>query len=332
VVVDGSTLFECSQEECGHIFPYPGRVDSEEEKDPQDSSPEEVFTSPAPSELSVQDSQDEPPEEIFVSPIRQVSGKSAHAASPAPHKPFPHSPVRDEADEEIEDLSSLEDPLLPEENLYEGHSSAFSFNEPDFPSQEQEEQIIPRRMRSRTRPDMTVSLKPVLFFLASIVAGYGCLYAYFLVRPAAAETLLANIPLLGSVFAADQFSAHQISLSEIQGNFQTTKDNRQVFVISGKATNDAPVPVYGIQLEGHIYDEDGQQVGAKTIACGTETNPAVLPNLTVHEIGILQNLTPPKHFNVSASQSIRFLIVFTSPPPNVAGFSSRVTTARFVAS
>ena len=73
----------------------------------------------------------------------------------------------------------------------------------------------------------------------------------------------------------------------------------------------------------------GKVVGQRVIFCGTETAAAVLASLTVREIGILQNLVPPKQFSVPAGQTVNFLLVFTAPPPSIAEFSCRVVAAQF---
>jgi hypothetical protein len=82
-------------------------------------------------------------------------------------------------------------------------------------------------------------------------------------------------------------------------------------------------------VEGAIYGAGGKVLGQRVIFCGTETATTVLESLTVREIGILQNLVPPKQFHVPAGQSVNFLIVFTNPPPAIAEFSSRVVAAQF---
>jgi Protein of unknown function (DUF3426) len=137
------------------------------------------------------------------------------------------------------------------------------------------------------------------------------------------------LPLLGSLFTDERFSARHIALIELKGDFWTTKDSRRVFAISGKAVNTAFLPARSVQVEGAVYDANGKLVGQRVIFCGTETTATALESLTVREIGILQNLVPPKQFNVPAGQSVNFLIVFTSPPPTVAEFSSRVVAAQF---
>jgi hypothetical protein len=165
--------------------------------------------------------------------------------------------------------------------------------------------------------------------LGFLISVYAVLATYCLWHLADTEAALSRLPVLGALFTDERFSARHISLVDIKGGFWTTKENQRVFAISGKAVNNAFLPARSIQLEGTVYDTEGKVLGQRVIFCGTETAAKTLESLTVREIGILQNLVPPKQFNVPAGQTVSFLIVFISPPSSVAEFGTRVLSAQF---
>ncbi|MCS6927154.1 MAG: DUF3426 domain-containing protein [Candidatus Binatia bacterium] len=196
------------------------------------------------------------------------------------------------------------------------------------PEERDELDLSLQRERARTG-EVIVSVRPLVGFLGILVAGYAGLMFYALAHLEKTEAFLAQLPVLGSLFAAEHATAQQITLLDLRGSFWLTKDGRRVFAISGRAANDAALPARNVQIEGLLYDASGKVIGQRVIFCGTETAPAVLERLTVREIGILQSLVPPKQFNIPAGQSVNFLIVFTSLPSPPAQFSCRVVAAQF---
>jgi hypothetical protein len=169
----------------------------------------------------------------------------------------------------------------------------------------------------------------LLILLGIIVLGHAALGFYCFSHPAETEAALARMPLLGSLFTGERFSAQHITLIGLEGHYWTTKDSRRIFAVSGTATNNAPFSARSIQIEGTIYDTSGKITGQRVIFCGTEIAAERLANLTLREISTLQNLVPPKQFHVPAGQSVKFLLVFTPPPTVIAEFSARVVAAQF---
>jgi hypothetical protein len=216
------------------------------------------------------------------------------------------------------------------------------FDDPaqDFPSEttpfyaEPEEdtatrQFLVSEMATQQSPEMIFSLKPIFLFLGTLVLLHVGLGFYCFSHPRETKAALDRLPLLGSLFNNDRFSAQHVALSSLTGHYQTTKDNYRVFTISGTATNSAPLSARGIQIEGAIYTEAGNVVGRRVIFCGTEIAVERLANLTLREIGTLQSLVPPKQFHIIPGQAIKFLIVFTAPATPIREFSSRVVAAQF---
>jgi hypothetical protein len=180
-----------------------------------------------------------------------------------------------------------------------------------------------------SKPEATISPGVFLLFLGFLVLSFGSLSAYCFYHPKNTEAVLARLPILNILVAGERFSTQHIILSDLNGRYQLTKDNQRVFTISGVATNNAAIPARTIQLRGAIYDATGKVVGQRLIFCGTNIVPDRLANLTLREIGALQDLVPPKQFHVGAGGAVKFLIVFPSPSSPVAEFSGRVVTAQF---
>ena len=177
--------------------------------------------------------------------------------------------------------------------------------------------------------EKTISPGIFLLFLGSLVLSFGLLGVYCFYHPDNTDAVLSRLPVLSTLVAGERFSAQHIFLSDLNGRNLLTKDNQKIFAVSGVATNNAPLPARTIQLEGVIYDKAGKVVGQRVIFCGTNISPDRLTNLTLREIGALQDLVPPKQFHVPAGDTVKFLIVFTSPSSPVAEFSGRVVTAQF---
>ena len=66
------------------------------------------------------------------------------------------------------------------------------------------------------------------------------------------------MPLVGTL-GDDRLLTRKVALSEVTGSYQRIKDGKEVFVISGKALNTAPVALHGVQIAGKLFDNDGQR-------------------------------------------------------------------------
>lgn len=299
-IVDETTRFQCTQEDCGHIFSYSppllagiGRASSTasshtpERTPPPPPTPENMFTIPSEDSLP----QEEP---VLTKPIEPL-------------------------DEEPSAQPEIAEAFVSKEMHF--------YADPEAAEEERRSTELPRSAWSE--PEVTISPGVFLLFLGLLILGFGSLSVYCFYHPENTEGMLARIPVLNTLVAGERFSAQHILLSDLKGHYQLTKDSQKVFAVSGVATNIATAPARTIQLEGTIYDATGKVVGQRLIFCGTSIAPDRLANLTLREIGALQDLVPPKQFHVGAGGAVRFLIVFPSPSSPVAEFSGRVVTAQF---
>jgi hypothetical protein len=312
-----NTLFECSQDRCRHVFPCaPELLKSRQPEEPENNA--------LPVDLQREDeSPDNAPLEepsLLLHPQSPTAPLQTKATSPS------FAPVQPAAHEQLDNFTEEEDFSLLEEE------------DPSFPpvadrAQEEieatAEESVPYRKRVHSATEPTRSPKGLFAFLGVLVLGYASLSVYGRTHIEKTEAILARLPLVGPHFIASQFSTQHIVLSDLTSNLAVTKDSKQILAVSGKATNTAPVPASTIQIEGTLYDATGKVLSQQQTFCGTETARETLPNLTTREIGILQNLAPPKQFTVASGQSIRFLIVFVNPPAAVSELGSRVLTVQF---
>lgn len=300
-IIDETTRFQCTKEECGHIFDY--------------SPPLLKGARPEPT----------PPASSLYPPARPTTPLS-----------IPEDILAILTDESpLEEEPVLTKPLdLTEEMSFDQPEWAESFVPMDAPfyaddEAAENEQVAALAPPVWSEPEKTIAPKTFFFLLMLLVFGNGLLGVYCFHHPEGTEAVLERLPILGSLVAGERFSAQHIVLGSLEGRYQTTKDNQKVFTVSGTATNNAAIPARTIQIEGIIYDEKGKIVGQRLIFCGTNIAPDRLTNLTLREIGALQDLVPPKQFHIATGNTVKFLIVFTTPPPSVAELSGRVVTAQF---
>ena len=174
-----------------------------------------------------------------------------------------------------------------------------------------------------------LSVRNVLVLLGSVVCGYALLSYSALAHPGQTQQLLSQLPVVGSLLAAEPFSARHIRLDELSGGFWLSKDNRRVFAVAGTALNTARVSARRVRIEGTLYNGVGEQLGRQRVFCGSEARAELLESLTVRDIATLQKFAPPQDFHIPAGRTVACLLVFTKPPGSVAEISGRVVSVQF---
>ena len=309
-----SSIFECTQDRCHKRFPCPPELLKSGTPEPQTD-----LASPL-KDLSG----DELPTNGSLLP--QPTTKEAPLPQTSPPSPRSSPRVSSFARESLESLDEPGEFSLADEEEFT--HPPLDLHQPQEVDAEADHSV-PFRSYVHSPLGTTLPHKIIFGFLGILMLGYAFLSIYGRTHIEETEGFLAQLPVIGPRFIADQFSAQNISLSDLKSSVWVTKDSKRVLAISGKATNTAPVPATIIQIEGTLYDANGKMLGQQQTFCGTETAAEMLPNLTTREIGILQNLAPPKQFNVASGQSINFLIVFATPPATVSELNCRVVTAQF---
>ena len=174
-----------------------------------------------------------------------------------------------------------------------------------------------------------LSVRNVLVLLGSVVCGYALLSYSALIHPGQTQQLLSQLPVVGSLLAAEPFSARHIRLDELNGGFWLSKDNRRVFAVAGTALNTASVSARRVRIEGTLYNGVGEQLERQRVFCGSEARAELLESLTVRDIATLQKFVPPQDFHIPAGRTVACLLVFTKPPGSVAEISGRVVSVQF---
>jgi predicted Zn finger-like uncharacterized protein len=329
-------MLKCSR--CRHIFPAPSRAAGEAAgapSPPQASEPPaEESPSQAPQNLSFsfsENSAKEPPPDLTIDepepefelgtgPIepRQPSLTARRA------KPFERPLERVEESTEEEAVERRAAPLRRprrsarerDEEPEETFADDLRADEVDEPFEE-EERTMPRG----------ISLRPIFVFLGLVVAAYAVIAGTLRARPELADSLFRQVPFI-STLTEDRLLNRKIVLSDVTGGYQRIKDGENVFVIAGRALNNAPVTVRNVQILGRLFDQGSRQLDEKTIFCGNVISMKILRSLTQREVSILQNLKPPKRFGIAPGEESTFVIVFMQPPNGVTQFSSQVISAQ----
>ena len=134
--------------------------------------------------------------------------------------------------------------------------------------------------------------------------------------------LVAGLPMVGTNLAGAPLDPGDIQLTDVHGQYLRVQGDRLVFVISGTAVNNAPVPVGAIQIEGRIIGAHEQH---QLVFAGAA--PRSVEDLSEQEIDLLQTLEPPADWRLLPGEEGGFLVAFVNPPP-LREFSTQVVAAR----
>lgn len=318
-------MFKCSR--CRHIFPAP----SAGQPTPKASATSGRAKSAPPSE------------ENLTLPFEETRGKKlaegAHGDDleiPEAEEDFTLGTEQHPDEFTVPDVDA--EPQLPptrppavlthEEEPDEPHEIEVELTRDDD-EHEIEEPAPKRRQRARTPPPRDRSnVVPLFVFLALVATGYGVLTSALFANPALSDKLVGRIPLIGTL-GDDRLLVRKVALSDVVGSYQRIKDGKDVFVITGKALNTAPVALQGVQISGKLFDNTGAPLGEpKVISCGNVISTKVLKDLTPQEVSILQKLSPPKKFVIEPGESSTFVIVFMDPPRQAVEFATQVVAAQ----
>lgn len=222
-----------------------------------------------------------------------------------------------------------------------GDGSEFVFGEDEFEEEAtesvEEPAAEPRFVRGED--ELRIEAEPVrraerrvFVFLVLVVLVYGNLALYLRNHPTETAESLSRIPLAGRALTEDRLLQTRITLESVEGVFQQIKEDKLVFIVSGRAVNTSDEPLKGVQIESSIYDENGNALDSKSIYCGNAMSLKIVKDLSVKEISLLQRLEPPQRFEIRPGEAAGFSVVFMNPPPRLKQFSTRVVAAQRVTS
>ena len=118
---------------------------------------------------------------------------------------------------------------------------------------------------------------------------------------------------------------------ELQGYYKDLPADRRVFVIQGSVTNRSQDRQSLIKVRGELFGPDGASVISSEVFCGnvlSENELATLPLATI--AARLQNEVGEglRNVDIAPKAKVPFMVVFPSPPADVAKFNVTVTEAQ----
>ena len=155
-----------------------------------------------------------------------------------------------------------------------------------------------------------------------VTLAFALLSIYLYTHRGRVADLVSGLPMVGTNLAGAALDPGDIQLTDVHGQYMRVQGDRLVFVISGTAVNNAPVPVGAIQIEGRII---GAQDQRQLVFVGAA--PRSVEDLSEQEIDLLQTLEPPADWRLLPGEEGDFLVAFVNPPA-LREFSTQVVAAR----
>ncbi len=227
-----------------------------------------------------------------------------------------------------DDEPEVDDEEQDDEEIVVGE--AVRDDEEDESEEEPDERPRRRRAKKKARaaaePPPATGTSPARFAIRSLLAvtlAYGVLSIYLYTHPTRVGELAGSLPVVGDQLTEVRVNPAHIQLADLHGTYARVHGDRLVFVISGTAINNAPVPVNGVQIQGRIA---GAEELRQTVFAGAA--PRDVQDLSVREIDLLQTLTPSKDWALAPGEQSTFLVAFVSPPVPLREFSAEVVAVR----
>ena len=173
------------------------------------------------------------------------------------------------------------------------------------------------------RARMTGPARFAIRSMMLVTLGYAVVSVYLYTHPDLARRALQNVPLIGSRLTETRLQPATIQLTNVRGQYERVQGDRLVFVISGTALNDSPIPVRSVQVEGRIV---GARELRQVVFCGAA--PRDVQDLSLREIALLQTIEPPKDWTLGPGEQTSFLVVFPGPPTDLREFAAEVVAVQ----
>jgi predicted Zn finger-like uncharacterized protein len=159
--------------------------------------------------------------------------------------------------------------------------------------------------------------------LVGVTLMFALLSIYLFMHRGRVTDLLARIPVLGPDLAATRLNPSHVQLTDVRGEYARTQGDALVFVVTGRAINNAPVPVSAVEIAGSVVG-DGEQ--RRVVYAGAA--PHQVAELSEREIDLLQVLEPPENWRLLPGEEGDFLLAFVDPPVPLREFAVEVASVR----
>jgi predicted Zn finger-like uncharacterized protein len=120
-----------------------------------------------------------------------------------------------------------------------------------------------------------------------------------------------------------------INNQSLNGRYVNNENTGKLFIITGKITNDSTIPLNHIEVEGTLIAAGGVVAKKKRVFCGNKIPEGQLSSLSVGAINrILQRKDGEQGANldISAGESIPFMLVFSGLPEELENYTVTVTS------
>ncbi len=319
-------VFRCSR--CRHTF----EIEATVTKPPAEYPGAKEAQPPAPEqELSFSFPPPQPADPPAVGDKKQ----SSEAAAAGQRIDVPASQAREARSIDAAKAKNQERFTLPdvtkvaEQSKTTGAQKDFSINEPGMSSdaRSQESDAVGHVLPMSSYADQRASIFPYMTLFGLLVTGFSLAAVLSHAHPKSSEAIVKEIPLLGSVLLKNNHLKDGILIRSMRAGYQSIQGNREVFVVTGVASNQNPVVIRQVQITGKVYSETGKALEEQTIWLGNTISPKIIRGMTGEDIPHLQNLKPLRSFEIPPGDSVPFTIVFLRAAKGAKDFTCQVVSA-----
>ncbi len=327
-VSDSRSMLKCAR--CKRVFPAPGH-----------QSPTRPRPKPPASEANLSfdfDDDDEwrapelTPEDVPEDGFALNAADEPAAPRAKPRKRAPaaeQTALRFDADDDPDEPEETETAEVDDGGRRDESDDLIIGEDPPAPkAPKAPRRTTPPAAAARTPPRSGggIGVRSVFVFLTIVVGAYGALTWSLLDDPDWARRLTQSLPVVGPALR-ERSAGDAVTLVDVQGRYERTKDGKTVFVITGKAVNNSPESLRRLEIQSVLYNGSAQPLDQQTTACGNPLE-AKIRELSVHQVSILRSIKPPANFCVQPGAQCPFASIFVDVPPSAATFSSEVSRAQ----
>lgn len=172
-----------------------------------------------------------------------------------------------------------------------------------------------------------VRLRIVFLFLVLVITAYALFARTLYANPGWAIELMASVPLIGDDLRERKLD-REVTLIELHGHHERTKDGTLVFLITGKALNESGSRLRNVQVAATLFDGAGTPVDRRVTFCGSTVRTDLINNLSVSQVEILGGLKPPQRFAIQPGEKCPFASIFIDAPATMASFAAEVANVQ----
>lgn len=143
--------------------------------------------------------------------------------------------------------------------------------------------------------------------MASSAAAFGVFALFLATNHRWTDSLLARLPVPGGSggavrLASDGIVAEQIRVTDVHTEHMTLADRSVALLFEATITNDAAIPVQGIDVEVTGY-RDGEKIAVGHGTCGKNVSVRLLKRLARDEVVALMELATPDQVLASGAKT-----------------------------